>query len=124
MGASFYVSADRRQSGPWTFTGEQVKECIRRHWPDATVSRAFEDFLEIAAEVEPAQRAELSYNLKHGAFSFEDRAPHSAPLIVIYTVLHELAPTVPVVWWIDYDVDLQPLDLAGGREAFLSSFPL
>lgn len=124
MGASFYVSADRRQGGLWTFTDQQVKECIRRHWPDAAVSRAFEDFLEIDVEVEPAQRAELSYNLRHGAFLFEDRAPHSAPLSVVYTVLHELAPTVPVVWWIDYDVELRPLDLAGGREAFISSFPV
>ncbi|MFD8705332.1 hypothetical protein ACFV1W_22410 [Kitasatospora sp. NPDC059648] len=123
MGSTFYVSADREHAGPWTFTGEQVKDCVRRHWPASTVSGAFENFLEIEAEVEPGQQAELSFNLRHGAFSFEDRAPHSAPLTVIYTVLHELAPQTPVVWWIDYDADLQPLDLAGGQEAFIDSFP-
>ncbi|MDH6709834.1 hypothetical protein P3T27_006583 [Kitasatospora sp. MAA19] len=123
MGSTFYVSADREHAGPWTFTGEQVKDCVRRHWPASTVSSAFENFLEIDAEVEPGQRAELSFNLRHGAFSFEDREPHSAPLTVIYTVLRELAPQTPVVWWIDYDADLQPLDLAGGRGAFIDSFP-
>ncbi|MER7580705.1 hypothetical protein [Kitasatospora sp. NPDC097691] len=123
MGATFYVSADQEQTGPWTFTGEQLKDCVRRHWPDATVSGAFENFLEIHAEVEPGRWAELAYNLRHGAFSFEDREPHSAPLTVIYTALHELAPAVPVVWWIDYDAELAPLDLAGGREAFIDSFP-
>ncbi|MFF9645901.1 hypothetical protein [Kitasatospora aureofaciens] len=123
MGSTFYVSADREHAGPWTFTGEQVKDCVRRHWPTSTVSGVFENFLEIEAEVEPGQRAELSFNLRHGAFSFEDREPHSAPLTVIYTVLRELAPQTPVVWWIDYDADLQPLDMTGGQEAFIDSFP-
>ncbi|MER7850332.1 hypothetical protein ABTZ03_41110 [Kitasatospora sp. NPDC096077] len=123
MGSTFYVSADREHAGPWTFTGEQVKDCVRRHWPNATVSAAFENFLEIHLEAVPGEWAELSFNLRHGAFSFEDREPHSAPLTVLHTVLRELAPTVPVVWWIDYDADLQPLDLAGSLAAFIDSFP-
>ncbi|MFJ4188218.1 hypothetical protein [Kitasatospora sp. NPDC089509] len=123
MGSTFYVSADREHAGLWTFTGEHVKDCVRRHWPDATVSGAFENFLEIHVEAEPGQWTELSFNLRHGAFSFEDREPHSAPLTVLYAVLRELAPTVPVVWWIDYDADLQPLDLTGSLAAFIDSFP-
>ncbi|MFG3226886.1 hypothetical protein ACGF07_19130 [Kitasatospora sp. NPDC048194] len=123
MGSTFYISADRERAGPWTFTGDQVTDCVRRHWPASTVSHAFERFLEIDVEVEPGRRAELSFNLRHGAFSFEDREPHSASLTVVHAVLHELAPDTPVVWWIDYDGDPQPLDLAGGRQAFIDSFP-
>ncbi|MFJ1936758.1 hypothetical protein ACIOGZ_29375 [Kitasatospora sp. NPDC088160] len=123
MGSSFYISADREKAGPWTFTGDQVADSVRRHWPDATVSNAFEGFLEIVADVEPGRPAELSFNLRHGVFGFEDRGSPVGPLTVIYEVLHDLAPQVPVVWWIDYDVDLQPLDLAGGLDAFIASLP-
>ncbi|WP_316528136.1 hypothetical protein [Kitasatospora brasiliensis] len=123
MGSSFYLSADPEQAGPWTFTGEQVQECVRRHWPDATVSTAFEGFLEIVADLDRGRPAEVSFNLQHGMFAFEDRGSLVGPLTVIYNVLHDLAPEVPVVWWIDYDVDPQPLDLAGGLEAFIGSFP-
>ncbi|MGW7447103.1 hypothetical protein [Kitasatospora sp. NPDC054795] len=123
MGSAFYVSPDRAQAGPWAFTGEQVEDCVRRHWPHAAMSRAFENFLEIDAEIQPGRLAELSFNLRQGTFSFEDREPHSGPLTVIHTVLHTLAPEVPVVRWIDYDTDLRPLDLAGGLEAFIDSFP-
>nr|BFD96332.1 hypothetical protein KitaXyl93_76920 [Kitasatospora sp. Xyl93] len=123
MGSSIYVSPDRERVGPWAFTGEQVKECVRRHWPDATVSTAFEGFLEIVADVGHGRLAELSFNLRHGTFSFEDRGSPVGPLTVLYQVLHDLAPEVSVVWWIDYDVDPQPLDLAGVLDAFLGSFP-
>ncbi|MEV0194450.1 hypothetical protein AB0I39_38755 [Kitasatospora purpeofusca] len=126
MGSSFNISADREHVGPWAFTGEQVRESVVRHWPDATVSDAFENFLEIVADVEAvesARPAELSYNLRHGVFSFEDRGSPVAPLTVVYRVLRDLAPTVPVVWWIDYDADLQPLDLTRGLDAFIAGFP-
>ncbi|MFB7126158.1 hypothetical protein [Kitasatospora sp. NPDC056273] len=123
MGSSFYVSADREHAGPWAFTGEQVQEIVLRHWPDATVSSAYEGFLEIVADTGADRPAELSFNRRHGVFGFEDRGSPAGPLTVIYEVVHELAPEVPVVWWIDYDVDLQPLDLTGGREAFIGSFP-
>ncbi|WP_331745323.1 hypothetical protein [Kitasatospora sp. NBC_01300] len=122
MGASYYISSDQEQVGPWPFTGDQVKQCVTRHWPDAVVSGAFEHFLEIQAQLEPGRPTELSYNLRHHAFSFEDRAPLSAPLTVIYTVLHELAPTTPVMWWVDYDAELQPLDLSRGLDAFIEDF--
>ncbi|MGC0416487.1 hypothetical protein [Embleya sp. AB8] len=122
MGSSFYVGADRERAGPWTFTGEQVKECVRRHWPDAMVSSVFENFLEIDAELEPGRRAELSFNLRHGAFSFADREPLSAPLTVIHTVLHELAPTTPVVRWIDFDGEPTRMNLDGGLQGFVDSF--
>ncbi|MEU3559716.1 hypothetical protein [Kitasatospora sp. NPDC006786] len=122
MGSSFYVSADRESTGPWAFTGEQVQERVLRHWPDATVSSAYEGFLEIVADVEPGRPAELSFNLRHGVFSFEDRGSPAGPLTVIYKVLHDLAPEMPVVWWIDYDVDPQPLDMAD-LEAFIGGFP-
>ncbi|MFE4519165.1 hypothetical protein ACFRMQ_33845 [Kitasatospora sp. NPDC056783] len=124
VGSSFYVSADREQAGPWAFTGEQVRECVRRHWPHATVSGSSEGFLEIMANVEPGRPAEVSFNLRHGVFSFVDRGSPAGPLSVVYRVLHDLAPDVPVVWWIDYDVDLRLLDLVGGLDAFLASFPL
>ncbi|WP_416875456.1 hypothetical protein [Kitasatospora sp. SC0581] len=124
MGSSFYVSADREHAGPWAFTGEQVKEIILRLWPDATVSSAYEGFLEIVADTGTDRPAELSFNLRHGTFGFEDRGSPAGPLTVIYEVVRELAPEVPVVWWIDYDVDPQPLDLTGGREAFIGSFPV
>ncbi|MCX4683573.1 hypothetical protein OG401_04505 [Kitasatospora purpeofusca] len=123
MGSSFNISADRERVGPWAFTGEQVRESVLRHWPHATVSGEFENFLEVVADVEAARPAELSYNLRHGVFSFEDRGSPVGPLTVVYRVLHDLAPTVPVVWWIDYDVDLQPLDLTRGLDAFIAGFP-
>ncbi|GAB7189005.1 hypothetical protein ATKI12_8836 [Kitasatospora sp. Ki12] len=123
MGSSFNISADRERVGPWAFTGEQVKERVLVYWPDAMVGSAFEGFLEIVADVEPGRPAELSFNLRHAVFSFEDRGSPVGPLTVIYRVLHDLAPEVPVVWWIDYDVDLQPLDLAGGLDAFIASLP-
>ncbi|MFJ4192248.1 hypothetical protein [Kitasatospora sp. NPDC089509] len=122
MGSSFYVSADQEHVEPWAFTGEQVKDCIQRHWPDATVSSAFEDFLEIEAEIEPGRRAELSYNYRYGAFSFEDREPLSAPLTVIYEVLRDLAPDVPVVRWIDYDAELTRMNLHDGLQGFIRGF--
>ncbi|MFD9063290.1 hypothetical protein ACFVZ3_17455 [Kitasatospora purpeofusca] len=123
MGSSFNISADREHVGPWTFTAEQVQESVLGHWPQATVSGEFENFLEIVADVGAVRPAELSYNLSHAVFSFEDRGSPVGPLTVVYRVLHDLAPTVPVVWWIDYDVDLQPLDLTGGLDAFIAGFP-
>ncbi|WP_327072525.1 hypothetical protein OG196_04905 [Kitasatospora purpeofusca] len=123
MGSSFNISADRERVGPWAFTGEQVRESVLRHWPNATVSGEFENFLEIVADVGAARPAELSYNLRHGVFSFEDRGSPVGPLTVVHRVLQELAPTVPVVWWIDYDVDLRPLDLTRGLDAFIAGFP-
>ncbi|MFB7380809.1 hypothetical protein ACFC6U_26130 [Kitasatospora purpeofusca] len=123
MGSSFNISADREHVGPWTFTAEQVQASVLGHWPQATVSGAFENFLEIVADVGAARPAELSYNLRHAVFSFEDRGSPVAPLTVVHQVLHDLAPTVPVVWWIDYDVDLQPLDLTRGLDAFIAGFP-
>ncbi|MEU4296395.1 hypothetical protein [Kitasatospora aureofaciens] len=122
MGSSFYVSAGPEHGGPWDFTADQVKESVRRHWPDAMVSGVFEDFLEIEAEVEPGLRAELSYNYRYGAFSFADREPLSAPLTVIYRVLCDLAPRVPVVWWADYDGELTPMNLDDGLDQFLGRF--
>ncbi|MER7773130.1 hypothetical protein [Kitasatospora sp. NPDC096140] len=124
MGSGFYVSADRERVGPWTFTGEQVQKCVERHWPDATVSSVFEGFLEIVADVAPGWPTELSFSLQHSVFSFEDRGSPVGSLTVIYRVLHDLAPEVPIVWWIDHDVDIQPLDLAGGLEVFIGSFPV
>ncbi|CAN3978551.1 hypothetical protein [Kitasatospora purpeofusca] len=123
MGSSFNISADRERVGPWAFTGEQVRESVLRQWPDATVSGEFENFLEIVADVGAARPAELSYNLRHGVFSFEDRGSPVGPLTVVHRVLQDLAPTVPVVWWIDYDVDLRPLDLTRGLDAFIAGFP-
>ncbi|MFD9591991.1 hypothetical protein ACFWA9_04430 [Kitasatospora sp. NPDC059973] len=55
-------------------------------------------------------------------FSFADREPWSAPLTVIYTVLRELAPTVPVVWWFDYDATMEPLDRSADLRTFISGF--
>ncbi|MFI9323308.1 hypothetical protein ACIGXI_26510 [Kitasatospora aureofaciens] len=118
MGSSFYVSADQEHVGPWTFTGEQVKESVRRHWPDAIVSSAFDDFLEIEAEIAPGRRAELSFNHRRRAFSFQDREPLSAPLTVIYEVLRDLAPEMAVVRWIDYDAELTRMNLNDGLQGF------
>lgn len=124
MGSSFYVSADRERVGPWAFTGEQLQECVERHRPDATVSSVFEGFPEIVADVAPGRPTELSFSLQHSVFSFEDRGSPVGSLTVISRMLHDLAPEVTVVWWIHYDVDFQPLDLAGGLEAFIGSFPV
>ncbi|MBP0454031.1 MULTISPECIES: hypothetical protein [unclassified Kitasatospora] len=123
MGSEFYVSSDREQTGPWPFTREQLEESVIRNWPGASVGEFFEGrHLEIQVEVEPGQLAELSFSLRHRVFSFADREPWSAPLTVIYTVLRELAPTVPVVWWIDYDATMEPLDLSADLQAFIRSF--
>ncbi|MFJ9461657.1 hypothetical protein ACIRST_42125 [Kitasatospora sp. NPDC101447] len=76
------------------------------------------------ADVDPGRPTELSFSLQHRVFSFEDRGSPVGSLTVIHRVLHDLAPEVPVVWWIDHDVDFQPLDLAGGLEAFIGSLPV
>ncbi|MEV0537643.1 hypothetical protein [Kitasatospora sp. NPDC050463] len=122
MGSDFYVSSDREQVGPWPFTRERLEESVTRNWPGASVGEIFEGHLEIQVEVEPGQFTELFFNLTHHVFSFADRGSLSAPLTVIYTVLRELAPTVPVVWWIDYDVTPAPLDLGADLSTFTSSF--
>ncbi|MFE4514714.1 hypothetical protein ACFRMQ_11060 [Kitasatospora sp. NPDC056783] len=86
------------------------------------MSSAYEGFLEIVADAGFDRPAELSFNVRHGVFGFEDRGSPAGPLTVIYEVVHKLAPEVPVVWWIDYDVDLKPLDLSGGLDVFIGSF--
>ncbi|MER6400849.1 hypothetical protein ABT263_33135 [Kitasatospora sp. NPDC001603] len=124
MGSDFYVSADREKTGgPWPFTREQLEESVTRNWPGAAVGEYFEGrHLEIQVEVGPGQVAELSFGLRHRVLSFADREPWSAPLTVIHTVLRELAPTVPVVWWIDYDATTEALDLSADLRTFISGF--
>ncbi|MEV6972625.1 hypothetical protein [Kitasatospora sp. NPDC093806] len=119
MGSSFYVSA---AGAPWAFSREQLADALARHWPGATVSDVFERFVEIHAEVAPGQVAELSFHKEHKVFSFADREPWSAALTVLHTVLGELAPGVPAVWWIDFDGTLEPLELSLPLEQFIDDF--
>ncbi|TYC68157.1 hypothetical protein EH183_40590 [Streptomyces sp. CB01881] len=123
MGSSFYVHADSRDGGPaWAFTRAELAAALTAHWPGASVADSVEGWAEILVEVEPGQWAELSYNLRGRAFSFEDREPWSAPLTVLHTVLRDLAPDVPVVWWPDFDAVLEPFDLAADLSAVLDAF--
>lgn len=122
MGSSFYVSADREQAGPWSFSRARLEESLGRHWPEASVSDVFEGFVEIRAEVKPGTWAELSFDKEHRVFSFADREPWSAPLTVLHTVLREIAPDVPVVWWADFDATLETLDLSTDLQTFIDAF--
>lgn len=81
-----------------------------------------EDWAEIRVEVEPGRWAELSYHLRSRVFSFEDREPWSAPLGVLHTVLRELAPDVPAVWWPDFDAVPQPFDLSADLPTVIEGF--
>ncbi|WP_329499317.1 hypothetical protein [Kitasatospora herbaricolor] len=121
MGSSYFVSADRRSDASWPFTADQLAAAVTGTWPGSALTGDFDGTLDITVHI-GADRCALSYQADNHVLVFQDRDPLGAPLTVVHTLLRALAPTVPAVWWADFDGTLEPLDLAAGLDRFVAEF--
>ncbi|GLW75273.1 hypothetical protein Kpho02_75700 [Kitasatospora phosalacinea] len=110
MGATFYVSADRSAAPAWPFTEQQLVEAVRRHWPESTAGVVPRGALEIDVRVGD-ERCAIVYHHDLRFFAFRDREPLEAPVLVLHTLLKDLAPTTPAVRWSTDDGSPEPFDL-------------
>ncbi|MFE3113739.1 hypothetical protein ACFXKJ_37910 [Kitasatospora indigofera] len=121
MGSSYFVSADRHTGAAWPFTAEQLTASVVRIWPQSSVNEDNDDTLNITVRAGD-HHCELSYQADLQVLIFRDQEPLSAPLTVVHTLLRELAPGVPAVWWADFDATLEPLDPTLDLQQFIDDF--
>jgi hypothetical protein len=121
VGSNYFASADRRTGAAWPFSTEQLTTAIARIWPYSTVSDDGDDTLDITVRAGD-HLCELSYQTDHQVLVFRDQEPLSAPLTIVHTLLRELAPGIPAVWWADFDATLEPLDATVSLGQFIDDF--
>ncbi|MFF3594514.1 hypothetical protein [Kitasatospora indigofera] len=121
MGSSYFVSADRCNDATWPFTAEQLAATVTGTWPGSTIAGDSDGTLDITVRLGTDQCV-LSYQAGLHVLVLPDRDPLSAPLTVVHTLLRVLAPTVPAVWWADFDATPEPLDLVAGLDRFIDAF--
>lgn len=65
---------------------------------------------------------ELTYQIDHRVFVFRDQDPLTPPLTIIHTLLRDLAPEVPAVWWAEFDATLELFDATADLEQVVDDF--
>ncbi|MER5642210.1 hypothetical protein ABT095_35375 [Kitasatospora sp. NPDC002227] len=121
MGSHYFISADRTSGAAWPFTAAQLGEALLRRWPQSTVTDAGDDNLDLDVRVEQ-NRCELTYQADHQVFVFRDQDPLDPPLAIVHTLLRDLAPTVPALWWADYDATPEPFDVTAELAEVIQDF--
>ncbi|MFJ4680318.1 hypothetical protein [Kitasatospora sp. NPDC088783] len=121
MGAKFYVSADRSVVPAWPFTEQQVAEAVQRRWPESTAGVVPGDVLEIDVRVGD-EHCEILFYDDLRFFAFRDQEPLRVPVVIIHTLLRDLAPTTPAIWWADYDGTPEPFDVQADAEQVAEDF--
>ncbi len=122
MGAQFYVSVDKSTAPAWPFTQQQLAQAVQRRWPESTSGAdPGNEVLEIDVRVGDAH-CEITYHYDRHFFVFPDQDPLRTPVVIIHTLLRDLAPTTPAVWWADYDGTPEPFDLQADAEEVAEDF--
>ncbi|MFE2346089.1 hypothetical protein [Kitasatospora cineracea] len=121
MGATYYISADRSAAAAWQFTEHQLAEAVQRRWPESTAGVVPGDALEIDVRVGD-EHCEIIYHYDLRFFTFPDQEPLRVPVVIIHTLLRDLAPTAPAVWWSDDDGTPEPFDVQADAEQVAEDF--
>ncbi|MFF2821166.1 hypothetical protein ACFVT9_37280 [Kitasatospora cineracea] len=121
MGANFYISVDRSTAPAWPFTEQQLARAVQRRWPESASATVPGEVLEVDVRVGD-EHCEITYHYDRQFFTFPDQEPLRVPVVIIHTLLRDLAPTTPAVWWADYDGTPEPFDVQADAEQVAEDF--
>jgi hypothetical protein len=121
VGSHYFISADQSGGAAWPFTPDQLTNALLNRWPQSTVTETPGDNLDLEVRV-GEDHCELTYQMDHQVFVFRDQDPLTPPLAIIHTLLRDLAPDVPAVWWSEFDASLEPFDVTADLEQVVEDF--